>query len=46
MAVFICNDCGFRFESDEGRKCPYCAGRNIEKEKTAEELIESIENLD
>jgi predicted Zn-ribbon and HTH transcriptional regulator len=35
-------DCGYRFKADaeKVKSCPYCAGSSIEKEKSAEELVE------
>jgi len=43
MTGFVCNECGYRFDGNEGKKCPYCSGNNVEKEKSAEELVNSIE---
>lgn len=44
MGNFICIDCGYRFESEikKPKKCPYCSGESIEKEKSAEELVDNI----
>jgi DNA-directed RNA polymerase subunit RPC12/RpoP len=42
MVGFVCTDCGFRFESEEGKSCPYCGGASMEKEKSAEELIKDV----
>ncbi len=42
MASFVCMDCGYRFESEEGKRCPYCASESVEKEKPAEELVEDV----
>ena len=42
MTAFICINCGYKFESEEGKKCPYCASENIEKEKTANELVDNV----
>ena len=43
MTNFICTECGYRFESEtKGKKCPYCAGDSIEKEKSAEELVNNL----
>jgi len=46
MTIFVCKECGYRFESEKGKlkKCPYCSGDEVEKEKTAEELIDNIES--
>jgi predicted Zn-ribbon and HTH transcriptional regulator len=43
MVSFVCNDCGYRFESEKGKRCPYCASENVEKDKSAEDLVESVE---
>ena len=44
MTGFVCKGCGYRFESKEkSKKCPYCAGDGVEKEKSAEELVNEIE---
>jgi len=43
MTFFVCNECGYRFESETGKRCPYCASEKVEKEKTAEELVENSE---
>jgi len=42
MTNYICSNCGFRFETEKVKKCPYCSGSRIEKEKSAEELVEEI----
>lgn len=42
MEMFICNNCGFRFQSKEQKKCPYCNDNATEQEKSAEELVDSI----
>ena len=44
MGNFVCVECGYRFQSDlkKSKKCPYCSGDNIEKEKSAEELVDNI----
>ena len=44
MTGFICNNCGYRFEcSEKTKRCPYCDSNSVEKEKTAEELVDSVE---
>lgn len=40
MAKFICKNCGFRTEKENLKACPYCDRKTLEKEKTAEELLE------
>jgi len=43
MAIFVCTECGYRFESikEKPKSCPYCSKGRVEKEKTAEELVNS-----
>ena len=43
MATFICTNCGYRFKSEKIKRCPYCSSENVEEEKTAEELVDSID---
>ena len=42
MEMIHCLNCNFRFESKEQKRCPYCENNNLEKEKSAEELVEDI----
>lgn len=42
MAKFICNECGYRFDATKIKECPYCGKEEIEKEKSAEELIDNV----
>ena len=42
MVEFVCVECGYRFEADKKKRCPYCGETNIEKDKSAEELIENV----
>ena len=40
MARFVCQDCGYRFESEkDAEKCPYCNKDKVEQEQTAGELL-------
>lgn len=46
MVSFVCNECGYRFEADDKKragKCPYCDCTSVEKEKSAEELVNELE---
>ena len=45
MTNFICTECGYRFDSEKGKPktCPYCSGGRVEKERTAEELVNEVE---
>jgi len=44
MMNFVCMECGYRFESEKEKPkiCPYCSGDSIEKEKSAEELVDNV----
>jgi len=42
MVKFVCINCGYRFESEKGKRCPYCGGEDVEEEKSAEELVEKV----
>jgi len=42
MADLVCKNCGYRFKSENNKKCPYCGDGRAEREKTAEELIDSF----
>ena len=45
MTGFICSSCGYRFEAEKQKKeCPYCGNEVIEKEKSADELLSSLES--
>jgi len=44
MVNFVCMECGYKFET-EGHKpknCPYCNKKSVEKERSAEELVDSV----
>ena len=43
MAKFVCKNCGFRTENEKAGKCPYCDGKSLEKEPSAEELLEETQ---
>ncbi len=45
MARYICAACNFRFESAGPKECPYCGRTTLEKEKSAEELLNEVEKL-
>jgi DNA-directed RNA polymerase subunit RPC12/RpoP len=42
MTNFVCKNCGYQFEAEEGKKCPYCGKKRIEKEKSAKDLVKDI----
>jgi rubrerythrin len=42
MENFVCRDCKFKFSARSPKSCPYCAGNSIEREKSASEIIEEI----
>ena len=44
MTNYVCVECGFRVESEDRPKaCPYCSGNKLDKERTAEELIDNLD---
>ena len=41
MAGYVCKNCGFRTETSRADKtCPYCDRKSLEKEQSADELLE------
>lgn len=42
MTGYVCKYCGFRTETKVD-SCPYCDKKGMEREKDAEELLNSIE---
>jgi len=45
MTDFVCMNCKYRFKSEDGKTCPYCGKRSVEKDKSASELLNEIENM-
>ena len=45
MVAHVCISCNFRFEAKYSGDCPYCGRDTIEKDKSASELLEEIEDL-
>jgi len=45
MIGFICTNCKYRFKARFQDKCPYCGDKMVEKEKSADELVQEVENL-
>jgi len=45
MTKWVCTSCNFRFESGDAKECPYCGRRNVEKEPSAQELLNEVEKL-
>lgn len=44
MTTYVCNNCGFRIESEKPvKRCPYCDHLSLEKEKSAEELVNEVD---
>jgi rubrerythrin len=43
MENFVCSNCRYKFKADKQPKtCPYCNKANVEKEKSADELLSEI----
>ncbi|MGV8151962.1 MAG: hypothetical protein ACP5OG_02685 [Candidatus Nanoarchaeia archaeon] len=45
MVVYICKHCRFRFNANNPKDCPYCGRNTLEREKTATELLDEVENM-
>ena len=49
IGSYKCTACGYKFETSQGalnKQCPYCSRYgNIEKVKTAEEILQSVNNM-
>lgn len=44
MTSYVCSNCGYRLECEKSiKRCPYCDKPTIAKEKTAEELLDSVD---
>lgn len=41
--IYRCENCGYRFESEKPKRCPYCGEDSVVKEESAEELLENLE---
>lgn len=42
---YVCTNCNFRPKTGEQKECPYCGKKTIEKERSAEELLDEIDKL-
>jgi hypothetical protein len=45
MVGYICKHCKFRTDKDSIRECPWCGRNSLEKEKSANELLDDINNI-
>ena len=45
MTKWVCTGCNFRFNSENAKECPYCGRNNIEKEPSAEDLLNEVGRL-
>jgi len=45
MVMHICNNCNYRFEGENPIECPNCRKKDIEKEMSAEELLEDVKKI-
>ncbi len=46
MTEYICTNCRYRFSSaKETRDCPYCGKPKAEKEKSASELLDDVDEM-
>ena len=42
--VYVCSNCNFRCNIDH-KECPYCGKRTLEKERSAEELLDDVDQI-
>ena len=45
MVKSICTNCRFRCDKENVSECPYCGKDTLEKEKSAEELLEEVDRF-
>ena len=45
MVKFLCKNCSYRFESKSASDCPYCGKESVEKEKSAEEILDEVDSI-
>ena len=45
MVKCICTNCNYRCDLERKSDCPYCGMDTLEKEKSAEELVEEVGKL-
>ena len=37
--------CNFRFDAESPKECPYCGKETLERDKSAEEILDEVEKL-
>jgi DNA-directed RNA polymerase subunit RPC12/RpoP len=42
---YVCTNCNFRPKIGHPLECPYCGKKTIEKERSAEELLDDIDKI-
>jgi rubrerythrin len=46
MENFICRNCKYKFKASlQPAACPYCDKAAVEKERSAEEIVEDVEMM-
>lgn len=45
MVKWVCNSCNLRFDSESASNCPKCNRDNIEKDASAEDLLNEVEEI-
>ena len=45
MVIHICTKCNYKFDAENPEECPYCGKEGLEKDKSAEELLDEIDKL-
>ncbi len=46
MGTYVCTNCKYKFSSSkEASDCPYCGKDSVEKEKSASELLDDVDEM-
>lgn len=45
MAGYICKNCKFRTNKETLKECPWCGKNSLEKEGSAEELLDEVDDI-
>ncbi len=42
---YVCTSCNFRPKNGNSKECPYCGKKTVEKERSAEELLDDVDKI-
>ncbi|MEK6914135.1 MAG: hypothetical protein AABW83_00635 [Nanoarchaeota archaeon] len=45
MIKYICTNCNYISEAKKSLECDFCGNKNIEKVKSAHELLDEVDNF-